>query len=114
MSSEVSDFNVVDVVTRVMKLLPFNVVDVLTKVVKLQTSAVASDVDRSRLVKLIVEDTLHAALALQHGAGPGSIGHLGRSLAVEVRVKAGGASTHGGGVVEPSWEPSHLKKRNVN
>jgi hypothetical protein len=46
---------------------------------------------------VIVDDVLHTALALQHGAGPGGVGHLGRSLAVEVRVKAGGASTHGGG-----------------
>ncbi len=66
----------------VLKLLSFNVVDILTRVLKLlafrrrQTSAVASEVDRSRLVKPIVEDTLHAALALQHGAGPGGVGHL--------------------------------------
>ncbi len=78
-----------------------------------QTSAEASEVDRSCLVKLIVEDTLHAALALQHGAGPGGVGHLFRSLAVEVRVKAGGASADGGGKANPAGIPSHLKKKEM-
>ncbi len=74
--------------TRVVKLLAFR---------RCQTFAVASDVDGPRLVELIVDHVLHAALALQHGAGPGGVGHLWRSLAVKVRVKAGGLSTDEGG-----------------
>jgi hypothetical protein len=67
MSCEASDFNVVDVVIRVLNLLTFW---------RLQTSAVASEVDRSRLVEVVVDDVLHTALALQHGSGPGGVGPL--------------------------------------
>ena len=76
----------------------------------LQVSAVARDVYRLRLLELVVDDVLDAALALRHGAGPGGVGHLGGSLAVEVGVVAGGASAHGGGKSNRAGIPGHLSK----